>query len=253
MCRPGRPVDDWHLKGFGCDAGDTATRTVKIFSHNLYWWNLYDRRGGNGRSAAKLLVQNSGPEEYDLLGLQECGDVSRYLNDAKREGLSEDYGSIEGGHGLAIAYRPSRWTPISSGMEIVGEDGPSQYFGTRGAQWARLRRDDGQTVLFLNHHGPLPFDSGGRCGGTATGYNIMRTIALHAHAGDAVFLVGDFNARRSASSFSVFEKHMYVTKSSGGWGIDHILSTCSGERVVYSAELGKGGSDHPAMHALFRL
>jgi hypothetical protein len=230
-----------------------ATANVKVYSHNLFWWNLYQRRGGNGRSAGRLLAQTSGPQEYDILGLQECGDVKRYLNDASREGLREQYGSIDGGWGLAIAYRESRWSAISSGAEIVSEDTRQQYFGTRAVQWARLRRNDGKIVLFLNHHGPLPINSGGRCGGTNTGYNIMKTIANNLHAGDAVIMVGDFNSKSSSSLFAVLDKHMYRTITSGGWGIDHILSSCGDDSVIDARELGKGGSDHPAMNAVFRL
>lgn len=188
------------------------------------------------------------------MGFQECDDISRVLSDAKRWELSGDYGTLNGGRALGIAYLKSRWTLVSSGKEDVGEDSRRQYYGRRSAQWARFKHVNGSTAFFANHHGPLPVNAGGGCTGSATGYNLLKMIAQNVHDGDAVFLVGDFNAGVSSSRIKALGKFMNrVYTGSAHGGVDHIFSNCDEAHVVESKNLGSGGSDHDALSTLFSI
>merc|ERR1712113_119606 len=111
---------------------------------------------------------------------------------------------------------------LGSGAEDVGEDSRDQYYGKRGAQWVRLRHADGMTVFFINHHGPLRVSQGGGCTGSATAHNIMRVIADNAHTGDAIILVGDFNAEAGSSRIAELDKRLHrVYSGTSMGGVDH--------------------------------
>merc|ERR1712228_839536 len=96
-----------------------------------------------------------------------------------------------------------KWTMLSHDSVDVGEDSREQYYGRRSAMWVRLRHneDDGKTVFFMNHHGPLKVSQGGGCTGSATAMNIMKVIAENAHTSDVIILVGDFNAGLGLQGF----------------------------------------------------
>merc|ERR1712187_828075 len=120
------------------------------------------------------LIKDAGSAApFDLMGFQECDDVHRVLGDA---GLTDTFGTVSPGHAVAIAYRNTVWELLDSGMDTVGEDMPGLY-GARVAVWARLRHQTtGITVFFINHHGPLPVNSGGVGGGNQTAQNILNAI-----------------------------------------------------------------------------
>jgi len=246
-CQVGVPPAGWHLKA--CPSMGSST-TLKVLTYNLYWWNLFGRRHGNGQSAGRKIASTSGSEQYDLMAFQECDDMHRILRDARDQGLAGDYSLIDGGRALAIAWRTSRFTWLAEGERDVGEDDHSQYFGKRRAHWVRLRHRDGQEIFFLNHHGPLPVSKSGGCAGSATAYNILRVIAEHAHVGDVIIVVGDFNAEPHSSRIRALDGYLHrVFSGSAMGGVDHVLSNCAAE----GTNLGKGGSDHDALSAVFRL
>eukprot|EP00928_Gymnodinium_smaydae_P010531 TRINITY_DN13978_c0_g1_i1.p1 TRINITY_DN13978_c0_g1~~TRINITY_DN13978_c0_g1_i1.p1 ORF type:complete len:408 (-),score=40.21 TRINITY_DN13978_c0_g1_i1:429-1652(-) len=251
-CEVEQPPSSWNpLKT--CPTGNTTT-SVKVMTYNLFWWSLFDRRNGEGGRAGRKIASTNGPDGYDIIGFQECGDVHRVMNDARSHGLQEEYGTINGGRGLAMAYLKSRWTVLTSGGEDVGEDSRRQYYGKRAAHWARLRHSDGTVVFFINHHGPLPVSHGGGCTGSATAYNIMRLIAENAHAGDGIVLVGDFNAQKHSSRIQALDRHMHrIFSGSSHGGVDHIYSNCQGSAVVSAQNLGSGGSDHDALSAVLAI
>jgi len=235
-----------------CPTGMSGSTKVKVLTYNLFWWNLFDQRGGNGGSAGRLIAHTAGPEQYDLMGFQECDDVWRVMGDAWGNGLSGEYGAINGGRALAIAYRKSRYTLLSSGAEDVGEDAPEQWYGKRTAQWARFQHRDGSTVFFVNHHGPLPVSKNGGCAGSATAYNIMKLIAKNAYTGDVIILVGDFNAALGSSRIWTLDNFMHrVYSGTSHGGVDHIFSNCNAKVTAHN--LGAGGSDHDALSAVFTL
>mmetsp|Transcript_70048 Transcript_70048/g.200752 ORF Transcript_70048/g.200752 Transcript_70048/m.200752 type:complete len:351 (-) Transcript_70048:411-1463(-) len=254
-CSVQTPPDDWNLKT--CPfVPSTAKTRVKVLTYNLFWWNLFGQKGGADRSAGKLIAKTAGSEGYDLMGFQECDDRWRILGDAKAEGLQGDWEALDGGRAIALMYRKDRFQLLESGAEDVGEDSSVQWYGKRSAVWVRLRHVDGTTVFFINHHGPLPVSASGGCTGSATAHNIMRVIATHAHAGDAIILTGDFNAEPSSSRIEELNKRLnkvYSGTSMGG--VDHIFSNCAQD--AQGQNLGKGvgqfGSDHDALSVTFRF
>jgi len=246
-CTVGKPDPTWVLKQ--CDgAGDLQ---VKILSYNLFWWNLFGRRGGNGGSAGKLIRRNFDEDAYDFMALQEADDVRRVLRDA---GLDREYGFLAGS-GMGLAYRKSQWRVVSKGLQAVTEDRPEQYYGLRNVQWGRaVHRKTGRGVFFANHHGGLPLHTGGICGGEATAYKMLEVIAENAHSGDAIIFTGDFNAGVHTSEIKTLDKHIHrIFTGTAIGGIDHIYSNCGGSKVASARKLGTGGSDHDAIEAVFNI
>jgi len=236
-CRGEVPVHGWDLRKV-C-SGSTE---VRVLSYNLFWWNLFGQRGGNGGSAGKL-IKASG--QFDIMGFQECEDVKRVLRDA---GMEHTHTPIVAGHATAVAYRKDTWEELATGETDVAEDNRFQYYGRRGVGWARLRhRTNGKTVFVVNHHGPLQVNTGGKCGGEATAYNMLKVIGLHAQASDAKVLLGDLNADSASATQRVLKSHMY--QASSHW-VDAIFSSCES---ISSQNLGTGGSDHSAITAVFRI
>lgn len=234
-CRGEIPVQGWDLRG-SC-SGETQ---VKVLSYNLFWWNLFGQRGGNGGSAGKL-IQANGP--FDIMGFQECDDVYRVLRDA---GMEHTHTPITADHATAMAYKRDTWEELASGKEDVAEDNRFQYYGRRGVGWARLRHHvSGKIVFVLNHHGPLQVNTGGMCGGEATAYNMLKVIGLHAHTDDVKILVGDLNADGNSATQRTLKGHMHQVASD--W-VDAIYSSC--ESASFK-NLGNGGSDHNAIEADF--
>uniref|UniRef100_A0A7S2JUH2 Endonuclease/exonuclease/phosphatase domain-containing protein n=1 Tax=Zooxanthella nutricula TaxID=1333877 RepID=A0A7S2JUH2_9DINO len=234
-----------------CDLG---AHEVKVLTYNLYWWNLYGShfRNGNGGSAGHLIASSGGDKPYDFMGFQECEDVGRVLREA---GLETTHEGIVGDHACAIAYNKATWTMLENGMDEVGEDRADQWWGTRGAQWARFKHTSkGRTVFVVNHHGPLPVGTGGLCGPQATAWNILKAIGTHAKKDDAVIVVGDFNADAGTATAAELGRrlHRVFTGASFG-GVDHVFSSCGGDRVVSKRNLGAGGSDHDALEVVLRV
>jgi len=222
---------------------------VRILSYNLFWWNLFGVRGGNGGSASRLIA-GSGP--FDFMGFQECEDVARVLHDA---GLQSQYG-IFGGDGsptsaVCMAYSLRSWRLLDQGLSYVAQD----HLGKRAAQWMRLRHSEsGERVFFMNHHGPLPINSGGRCGGPSTAYNLLQIVATHAEPGDVIILVGDFNANRNSKTIQHLQWRLNkVFAGSVFNGVDNIFSNLGHDNVVETRNLGPGGSDHDALAVFFKM
>mmetsp|Transcript_37911 Transcript_37911/g.107464 ORF Transcript_37911/g.107464 Transcript_37911/m.107464 type:complete len:466 (-) Transcript_37911:250-1647(-) len=253
-CAVAEPQDQWNLKTCPFSGAGAKTR-VKVLTYNLFWWNLFGKKGGSDRSAGKLIAQTAGSEGYDIIGFQECDDRWRILGDAKAEGLQGDWEALDGGRAIALMYRKDRFTFLDSGKEDVGEDSQKQYYGKRSAHWVRLRHSDGTTVFYINHHGPLPVSASGGCTGSATAHNIMRVIATHAHAGDAIILTGDFNAEPSSSRIQELSKRLYkIYSGTSMGGVDHIFSNCGNwESGAQGNNLGMGGSDHDALSVTFNF
>jgi len=249
-CRVDVPPRNWNLKS--CPA--SGSTVVRVLSYNLFWWNLFDKHHGSDRSAGRLIARTGGSDKYDIMGFQECDDVWRALHDA---GLHHsEYGAINGGRAIAVAWRRTKWTLIKSNSVDVGEDSRDQYYGKRSAMWVRLKNVEGKTVFFMNHHGPLPVSRSGGCTGSATALNIMKAIAENAHRGDVIILVGDFNAALGSSRIQELERRL--TKVHSGYflgGIDHVFSNCGERGVGRTLEKGDGHykSDHNAVSATFRI
>jgi len=246
-CRVEEPRHGWRIRGCGWDASGLQ---LKVLTYNLFWWNLFGRRHGNGGSAGTMIAGNSEPLPYDIMGFQECESVAWVLGDA---GFAGKFAGLTGPHALCIAYRKAAWELVNDGVADVGEDRSDQWYGTRAAMWARLRyRKTNQTVMFVNHHGPLPVGTGGRCGGEATAFNLLKLIAEEAYQGDSIILVGDFNAGPEAPTVKSLNGRLFPVFTGNSFGgVDHVLSSCT--KVVSTRNLGDGGSDHDALEVVFQL
>jgi len=182
---------------------------------------------------------------FDIMGFQECDDVNRVLRDA---GMEHTHVPITAGHAIAIAYKKDTWEVLASGDEDVAEDNRFQYYGRRGVSWARMRHQTtGKTVFVVNHHGPLQVNTGGKCGGEATAYNMLKVIGANAQSKDVKILLGDLNADANSATQRVLKSHLYQIATD--W-VDAIFSSCQSGSW---RSLGKGGSDHNAIEADFRI
>lgn len=254
-CEVAVPPADWTaLKT--CPTG-SHKQTLKVLTYNLFWWNLMERRRGeNGRAGRKIAATNA-PEAYDFMGFQESKDVDRIMRDARRNGLPDEYETLSlvwEDRALGMAYRSTVWTLLDDGHEDVGEDRRDQYYGRRAVLWGRFKHTSGLTAFFINHHGPLPVSAGGSCAGAATAYNIMRVIAQNSKPGDAVVLVGDFNAQKHSSRVKALDAYMNRVYTGTSFdGVDHVYSNCGGEAVLKKENLGTGGSDHDALSVMIEF
>jgi len=222
-CEVNIPPPEWSLKSCPISGGQNL---VKVLTYNLFWWNLFNKHHGGERSAGRLIARTGGPEKYDIMGFQECEDVWRVLHDAELD--DSEYDAIDGGRAIAVAWRKSKWTKLAHDSVDVGEDSRDQYYGKRSAMWVRLRNNqDGKTVFFVNHHGPLKVSQGGGCTGSANALNIVKLIAENAHGSDLIILVGDFNAAQGSTRVTELERRLdHVQKGRIFGGVDHIFSNC---------------------------
>mmetsp|Transcript_68787 Transcript_68787/g.222251 ORF Transcript_68787/g.222251 Transcript_68787/m.222251 type:complete len:370 (+) Transcript_68787:77-1186(+) len=249
-CHTGAPESGWSLKNSCAETGLESLTTTMVLTYNLYWWNLFERRGGGDAGA---LIAANGP--YDVMAFQECDNVSTVLRQAEHQGLPARYAGIQGGHALGMAYDKQRWELLETGVDDVAEDRPEQYYGLRGVQWVRLsERTTGKKVTFLNHHGPLRVGTGGACGRHATAWNLLHAIRQRAQIGDGLVLMGDFNAPLNNLEVQELQARLHLLYSGQVMGgIDHIFSNCGGSRVVSAENLGDGGSDHEALRVAIRF
>jgi hypothetical protein len=157
-----------------------------------------------------------------------------------------------------MAYRKAAWMLLDNGDGLVAEDGhwvKGNYYGTRTFMWLRLRHvASGRDVFFGNHHGPLPVNSGGLCGGLATAYNVLKIIHDNMNETDAVILVGDFNADPTSATVQMIGSQLpQVYNGSKFGGVDNFLTNIADRHVLERHKYGGGGSDHDAVGVVFNL
>jgi len=214
---------------------------IKAITYNLFWWNLFGQRGGNGGSAGKLVKGAAGDEPFDLAGFQECDDPNWIMGDAGMPG--DDYDYVRWGSNT-LAFNKGRFEKLASGEDKFAQDfGHFNY--KRGAHWARLQeRATGNNIFVMNHHGPLPVNTGGICGGEATAYNMLNLIERHSEPSDALLFMGDFNADGGSQTVQTLKGYMHHVMND--W-VDNFFSNCGGHAVKETQNLGSGGSDHNAL------
>lgn len=156
---------------------------------------------------------------------------------------------------ICMAFLTRNWEHLAHGGMLVAEDSPAEHYGQRAVQWVRVRhRSAGRMVFFMNHHGPTPVNSGGKCGGGVIANRMLSVIHANAAPGDAVVLVGDFNA--DAGSPTIQGLLTQLQRVFGGTvfgGIDNIFANAGATRVVGERILGHGGSDHDALALVLGL
>jgi endonuclease/exonuclease/phosphatase family metal-dependent hydrolase len=199
---------------------------VKALTYNLFWWNLYGRRGGNGGSAGKLVQSNVQGEPFDIVAFQECDDPGRIMGEA---GMNNgEYDHIRWGSNT-LAFRSTRWTKLSQGDGILTSEDLSRKW-KRGVHWVRLEEKTTSKKLFvMNHHGPLPVNSGGVCGGEATAINMMKIMIENSAEGDALLLTGDFNADEGSTTVRFLKGRMHHVITS--W-VYNFFTNCGGDSVL---------------------
>jgi len=229
------PDDDFSLR-----ACPNNGMRVKALTYNLFWWNLFGQRHGNDGSAGKL-VREAGP--FDIVGFQEC-DVPGWIMGDATMNVTKDWDYVRWGSNT-LAFRKTRFETVAVGDgEVVAQDF-GHYSYRRGAHWVRLNEiGTGKKLFVMNHHGPLPVNTGGVCGGRATAYNLMRMIKENSQAGDGILLMGDFNAESWSETVQTLGDYMHHLMSD--W-VDNFFSNCGKESVRESRSLGNGGSDHNAI------
>mmetsp|Transcript_106954 Transcript_106954/g.300781 ORF Transcript_106954/g.300781 Transcript_106954/m.300781 type:complete len:421 (+) Transcript_106954:83-1345(+) len=224
---------------------------AKALSYNLFWWNLFGLHNGRQNSAGKLIAGAMSPA-IDFMGLQECEDPYRVLGPV---GLLSQFEVFKGFHALCMAYRRSDWSLLTRGEIDVAEDQWTQYYGARGAQWMRLRHKSSEaSLLFVNHHGPLPVNTGGQCGGRVTADNLLRLISDSGKDGDIIFLVGDFNANAGSPTITHLQRYLVRLHHGESFGgVDNIFSNVGNVSIFSASNLGTGGSDHQAISVMVSL
>lgn len=224
---------------------------VRVLTYNLKWWatfgNSYRQQQPHGNLITYRLKQWNAALPFDVLGFQECADGEWLLVQA---GLAADY-QIFRARQCCMAYRKTSWNMLSSGAGYVATD---EQYGLRPAQWLRLQhKQTHRTMFFVNHHGPMPVDSGGCCGGESSAYQILKLISLRAQCGDALVLVGDFNMGPSSPTITRLKQRLQIFSHSNGQQIDHIFSNLPRSAILDIQNLGSYGSDHDALSATFQL
>jgi len=241
-CNATVPPLEWNLTQYGGSGG----MRVKALTYNLFWWRLFGQLGGNGGSAGRLVREAAGDEPFDVAAFQECDDPRWIMGDAQMS--EQQYSYVRWGSNT-LAYRKTRWSRLADGVTRTSEDRWDQWYGRRGVHWVRLaEKSSNRTLFVMNHHGPLPVNTGGKCGAEATAYNMLEVVKQHSQPDDALVLTGDFNA--DEWSYTVQTLGSRINKIVSHW-VDHFFSNANESSVVQTKNLGSGGSDHDAMMAIF--
>jgi len=217
---------------------DQRPADVKVLS-----WNLWQEPDDDGGSAGKIALEAGVLRTYDVMGFQECESGARLLLDA---GLSAEAEIMTGGNGLCMAFRYATFRLLDQGLEDVAEDVLPRPFGRRSVQWMRLLHlSSNRTVLFLNHHGPLPINTGGLCGGASVAHGILDVIHENHRPGDGIILVGDFNAQAGSETIRELQTRLRVAMDGAAFhGTDHIFTNLAGARGGARHILGNDGLYH---------
>jgi len=234
---------------------------VSLLTYNLAWWQVFDigrpgefyfHKFTEGNTAMTLIKSAVASKALDVMAFQECNNVGWLL---QKSGLAGAYTGFQGFEGTCLAFKTAAWTQLAQGQAVVAEDTKLEYWGRRMGMWLRLlHKASGKTVFVMNHHGPLPVSSGGVCGAPATVRRLLSMITANAHSGEPVILMGDFNAEQASQTIGLLKGHLHsVMAGTMHNGIDNIFSNVPPASVLGRANLGGGGSDHDALHALLRI
>ncbi|CAK0870914.1 unnamed protein product [Prorocentrum cordatum] len=171
-----------------------------------------------------------------------------------RSGLSAESYEIFRDRAICMAYRKDVWNMLSMGHAYVAAD---KQFGKRAVQFMRVQhKQAGKVIFFVNHHGPIPVDTGGICGGKSVAYEMLQLVKTNAQQGDAVIILGDdFNANPTSEEIVALDQKLSrdVSEKSGVGSLDHIYSNLPGSALGPPEDIGSGGSDHNALSATYKF
>jgi len=202
---------------------------------NLFWWNLFNQRGGDNFFS---VFSSYGP--YDLFFFQECDNAEHI-----KSGLGYDITTYQPAHSVALAWSNTRFNLVARGWEDVAEDRSDQYYGTRCVVWARLQDTvSGLIVFAVSHHGPLPVNTGGATGGSAVAQRINEVISYNKGSSDTVIMGGDFNAENHVTTITTLRDSYGYSLRASDW-VDHIFTKGSALSATPQVTIVSGtGSDH---------
>lgn len=244
--------------------GPTKKSSIGLLTFNLEWWHTFDEAANpktykdlDGNNMTKFISELATAQNLELMVFQECNDLEYVLHASPA--LRGLYKGLHSDKGTGIAFKTADFELLDDGYSLVAEDAKAVYWGLRTLQWARLKHVVSGMVVFLaNHHGPLPINSGGICGGEIVAFNILQLIETHGKAGDVVVLAGDFNACPDSATIEKMKVRLnHVFNGSADGGVDNVFVNIDPGSVINTTNLGNGygngASDHSALSIFFEL
>lgn len=157
-----------------------AQLDVALLSYNLEWHKTM------GNQDVIKTINGVGP--FDLMGFQECDDISVFINDVAPG--EKTYETKQGPADIAIAWNTKIFKKVSEGDAIAGSDG----WGPRHLHWVRLNIiGSDKHILMANTHGPVNQCSGKYESWKEVAHNYVSNIEGAMKPGDHMFFTGDFN------------------------------------------------------------
>lgn len=205
---------------------------VVVVTYNLFWWcvsNEYKTcpqfKDDKGFQGLYKTIQAQQP--LDLVGFQECEDVTRVLYGANLTNF--DFFAPQGD--APMAWSADRFQKLGEGGSVqVAKD----KYGGRFINYVRLMdKRSKEVVFFANTHGPL-----GQCAlpdGAEVAANYLEVIHRFQKPGDRVIFTGDFNCASGDPTLQHLGKELQSSASDFSFGgADHILTgknlkTCASE------------------------
>jgi len=138
----------------------------------------------------------------------------------------------------------------------MGIPGPKIWVTVRDVGPPAAHQDQRDPFFFANHHGPLPLNSGGVPGGPATASALLGQVAKNSQSGDAIILVGDFNADGGSLTIRQLECRMnHVAWGDKYNGVDNIFANVAFSHISrgHGKSLYGGNSDHNALEVFLDL
>lgn len=230
------------------NAGALPGMELNVLSYNLEWYRTF--QVGNSDGITTLIISKMQSKPFDVMGFQECEDEVLLF---QKLGVANYY-TVFRDRAICIAFRRDTWQLLVRGRASIAAD---LKFGKRAVQFLRLRHTQtGRMVFVMNHHGPIPVDVGGICGGASVAYELLQLVKTRAQPGDAVLSFGDFNANPASVEIRSVAQRLHLDFSGTtvyNSQLDHIFSNIPQTALVRGENLGMGGSDHNAISAVYKL
>jgi hypothetical protein len=237
------------LLGGKCDGLGKHETAVIAVTYNLFWWcvaDLNDKCPQNAehRGFERLYHRIQINPPFDLLALQECGNIRQVVDNAGYWWCLEYY---DPGTDAPLVWNNIKYGWISNGKEYISTD----KYGDRFLTWVRLSaRATGHTFFFANTHGPL-----WQCDGKQGALNAKRYINAinnNKEPDDAVIFAGDFNCAVGTDSIRILQTHFALDGSDWSYGgADHIFS--SNLPLLWEGAVDGSPSDHQLLKVTLQL
>lgn len=225
---------------------------LNVVSYNLFWWCVSDQyrncqANADGAGFDKLYERIKLNHPFDLIGLQECNDVTKIVHNTGYADCLDYYQPpVKEGNDVAQAWNKNKYRKISEGTEVVAAD----RYGKRRVNFVRLEIRTGGTIFFANTHGPLEECAGEQ--GRKIGDAYVEVINKHKHEDDIVVFTGDFNCGQFTDTMKQLNSRLSQAAVGNSYdGADHIYT--NGLKVLSKASVKGEPSDHQLLKASFQL